>query len=140
MPIRPPKMTSAPRLLSLDAFRGVTIAGMLLVNNPGSWSDLYAPLEHAPGHGWTPTDMIFPFFLWIVGVAMTLSFARRVEQGADRGQLLRHAVMRGLIIIGVGWFLAAFPFGALPTHTFSLAKLRLPGVLPRIGLCYLVAS
>jgi predicted acyltransferase len=132
--------TPTPRLLSLDAFRGATIAGMLLVNNPGSWSDLYAPLEHAPWHGWTPTDMIFPFFLWIVGVAMTLSFARRVEQGADRGQLLRHAILRGLIIIGVGWFLAAFPFGLLPEHHFSLARLRLPGVLPRIGLCYLAAS
>jgi predicted acyltransferase len=131
---------SNSRLLSLDAFRGATIAGMLLVNNPGSWGDLYAPLEHAPWHGWTPTDMIFPFFLWIVGVAMTLSFARRVEQGADRGELFRHAVVRSALIIGLGLFLAAFPFGLLPAHNFSLAKLRLPGVLQRIGLCYLVAS
>ena len=73
----------SPRLVSLDAFRGATIAGMLLVNNPGSWSDLYPPLAHAPWHGWTFTDTIFPSFLWIVGVAMTLSFARRVEAGGE---------------------------------------------------------
>lgn len=136
-------MNPAPqsgRLLSLDAFRGATIAGMLLVNNPGSWSDLYAPLEHAPWHGWTPTDMIFPFFLWIVGLSMTLSFARRMEQGADRGVLLRHVVVRAAIIVGVGLFLVAFPFGLLPAHNFSLAKMRLPGVLQRIGVCYLVAG
>lgn len=134
--------TPAPsgRLLSLDAFRGATIAGMLLVNNPGSWSDLYAPLEHAPWHGWTPTDMIFPFFLWIVGLSMTLSFARRLEQDADRGVLLRHVVVRGAVIIGIGLLLVAFPFGLLPAHNFSLAKMRIPGVLQRIGLCYLVAG
>src|ERR1041384_768070 len=98
---------------------------MLLVNDPGSWNHIYAPLEHAPWHGWTPTDMIFPFFLWIVGVAMTLSFARRVEQGADRGALFRHAAMRGLIIVAVGWLLVMFPFGLLPAHHFSLATMRL---------------
>ena len=131
---------SSQRLLSLDAFRGATIAGMLLVNNPGSWSDLYAPLEHAPWNGWTPTDMIFPFFLWIVGVAMTLSFARRVEQGADRGQLFRHAMVRAAVIVGVGLLLVMFPFGLLPGHTLSFAKMRLPGVLQRIGVCYFFAS
>ena len=128
------------RLLSLDAFRGATIAAMLLVNNPGSWSDLYPPLEHAPWHGWTPTDMIFPFFLWIVGVAMTLSFARRVEQGADRGELFRHVLVRSAVIVGLGLFLVMFPFGLLPAHHFSFAKMRLPGVLQRIGVCYLVAG
>ena len=133
-------MKTGERLLSLDAFRGATIAAMLLVNNPGSWSDIYPPLEHAPWHGWTPTDMIFPFFLWIVGVAMTLSFARRVEQGADRGQLFRHVVVRAAIIFGLGLFLAAFPFGLLPAHHFSLAGLRIPGVLQRIALCYLAAA
>lgn len=133
-------MNLPPRLLSLDALRGATIAGMLLVNNPGSWSDLYQPLEHAPWHGWTPTDMIFPFFLWIVGVAMTLSFARRVEQGADRAALFRHVLVRAAAIVGLGLFLAAFPFGLLPAHNFSLEKLRLPGVLQRIGVCYLFAG
>lgn len=133
-------MKTDERLLSLDAFRGATIAAMLLVNNPGSWSDIYPPLEHAPWHGWTPTDMIFPFFLWIVGVAMTLSFARRVGQGADRGELFQHVWRRAAIIFGVGLFLAAFPFGLLPEHHFSLAKLRIPGVLQRIALCYLAAG
>jgi predicted acyltransferase len=136
--MNPPAQSS--RLISLDAFRGATIAGMLLVNNPGSWNDLYAPLAHAPWHGWTPTDMIFPFFLWIVGVAMTLSFARRVADGADRGALFRHVAVRAAVIFGLGLFLAAFPFGLLPAHNFSLERLRIPGVLQRIGVCYLVAG
>lgn len=130
----------SPRLVSLDAFRGATIAGMLLVNNPGSWSHVYPPLLHAPWHGWTFTDTIFPGFLWIVGVAMTLSFARRVEAGGDTGDLFRHALRRSAIIFGLGLLLVAFPFGLLPTHTFSLEKMRLPGVLQRIGVCYLCAS
>lgn len=129
-----------PRLLSLDAFRGATIAGMLLVNNPGSWTDLHAPLGHAPWHGWTPADMIFPFFLWIVGVSLTLSFARRVEQGAGRGQLFRHVLVRAAVIFGLGLLLAAFPFGLLPAHAFSPATIRIPGVLQRIGVCYLAAG
>jgi predicted acyltransferase len=128
------------RLVSLDAFRGATIAAMLLVNNPGSWSDVYPPLRHAPWHGWTFTDLIFPGFLWIVGVSMTLSFARRVKSGADRAKLFRHVLVRSAVIFGVGLFLAAFPFGLLPAHHFSLAQLRLPGVLQRIALCYLGAA
>jgi predicted acyltransferase len=131
---------AAPRLLSLDAFRGATIAGMLLVNNPGSWSHIYAPLEHAPWHGWTPTDTIFPSFLWIMGVAMTLSFARRVEAGGDRGELFRHVMRRSAIIFGLGVLLVAFPFGLLPTHHFSFARMRIPGVLARIAVCYLCAG
>lgn len=71
------------RLRSLDVFRGATIAGMILVNNPGSWSDSYGQLKHSAWNGWTLTDMIFPFFLWIMGVAMTFSFARRRESGAS---------------------------------------------------------
>lgn len=133
---------SAPnnRLVSLDAFRGATIAAMLLVNNPGSWSHVYAPLLHARWHGWTPTDLIFPAFLWMVGVSMTLSTARRVEAGADRVALLRHAGQRAAIIFGLGLFLNAFPFGLLPGSDFSFAALRWPGVLQRIALCYLAAS
>src|SRR3990172_541922 len=84
-----PAATAAPktggeRLLSLDIFRGITIAGMLLVNNPGSWSSIYPPLRHAEWHGWTPTDLIFPFFLFIVGVAVVYAFAGRSAAGADR--------------------------------------------------------
>lgn len=134
-------MTSpAPtRLVSLDAFRGATIAGMLLVNNPGSWKDAYAPLLHAPWHGWTPTDWIFPFFLWIVGVSLTFSFARRVEEGANRGKLFVHVLRRAAIIFALGMLLATFPFGLFGS-TFDPATVRIPGVLQRIAVCYLVAS
>lgn len=130
----------SPRLISLDAFRGATIAGMLLVNNPGAWSDVYPPLRHAPWHGWTATDLVFPCFLWIVGVSMTLSFARRVETGADRRQLMAHVWRRAAIIFALGMLLATFPFGLLPAHQLSLGTLRIPGVLQRIAVCYLAAS
>lgn len=133
-------MKTVPRLLSLDAFRGATIAAMLLVNNPGSWSDIYAPLQHAPWHGWTITDLIFPCFLWIVGVSMTISFARRLGAGADRRKLMAHVWRRAAIIFGLGLLLATFPFGLLPAHDFSFATVRIPGVLQRIAVCYLVAS
>lgn len=133
-------MKTGGRLVSLDAFRGATIAGMLLVNNPGSWSHVYPPLLHAPWHGWTFTDFIFPGFLWIMGVSLTLSQARRVEAGADRAALLRHAWQRSAVIFGLGLLLAAFPFGLLPTHTLNLSTLRIPGVLQRIALCSLAAS
>ena len=135
-----PAMSNSPRLVSLDAFRGATVAGMLLVNNPGSWSTVYPPLRHAPWHGWTPTDLIFPCFLWIMGVSLAFSFARRREEGADRAALFRHVLRRSVIIFGVGLLLAAFPFGLLPAHHLSLGTLRLPGVLQRIALCYLAAG
>jgi len=121
------------RLLSLDVFRGVTIASMILVNNPGSWSYVFAPLRHAEWHGWTFTDLVFPFFLWMVGVAMTLSFARRVEQGDDRGKLLLHALRRGATIVALGLLLNLVP-------KFDFANVRIPGVLPRIGVCYMIGS
>ena len=73
------------RLISVDAFRGLTIAAMILVNNPGSWSFVYAPLRHAEWHGWTPTDLIFPFFLFIVGISIALSFSKRIEEGPASG-------------------------------------------------------
>ncbi|MBY0372914.1 MAG: heparan-alpha-glucosaminide N-acetyltransferase domain-containing protein, partial [Bryobacteraceae bacterium] len=123
----------APRLLSLDVFRGVTIASMILVNNPGSWSHVFPPLRHAEWHGWTFTDLVFPFFLWMVGVSMTFSFARRLEQGADRGQLYLHTVRRGFMIFGLGLLLNLIP-------KFDFAHVRIPGVLQRIGICYLIAA
>jgi len=128
------------RLLSLDVFRGATIAGMMMVNNPGSWSHVYPPFRHAAWNGWTFTDLIFPFFLWIVGVAMTFSFSKRVEQGADRNKLLMHALQRALAIFAIGLFLNGFPFGLLFGHQFSWAAIRIPGVLQRIAVCYLIAS
>jgi predicted acyltransferase len=121
------------RLLSLDVFRGATIAGMILVNNPGSWSDVYSPLLHAEWHGWTFTDLIFPAFLWIVGMAMTLSFASRIERGDDRKRLLLHVIKRSAIIFALGLFLAGFP-------KFNFATIRIPGVLQRIAVCYLVSA
>jgi predicted acyltransferase len=126
-------LSTKQRLVSLDAFRGLTIAAMMLVNNLGSYTQAYPPLLHAEWHGWTPTDLIFPFFLWIVGVAMTFSFARRVEEGGDRGVLIRHTVRRSALIFGLGLLLAGFPY-------YNLATIRIPGVLQRIALCYLMGS
>ena len=133
--------------MSLDVFRGVTIASMILVNNPGS-SDAYAPLKHAAWHGWTFTDTVFPFFLWIVGVAIPLSVSRRLEQGQSRRELLLHALRRAAIIFGLGFFLNSFSFfidGSLGRLGFSewlhnyLTTVRIPGVLQRIAICYLIA-
>jgi predicted acyltransferase len=121
------------RILSLDVFRGATIAAMILVNNPGTWEHIYPPLDHAEWHGWTFTDLVFPFFLWIVGVAITLSFAKRIERGDDRTKLLIHVVRRSLLIFGLGLFLNLFPY-------FRFATVRIPGVLARIAVCYLIAA
>src|SRR5260370_11797478 len=120
------------RLLSLDAFRGATIASMILVNHPGS-NTTYPELEHAEWHGWTFTDMVFPFFLWIAGLSITLSFARRMEAGADRRKLLLHTLRRVALIFLLGLFLNGFP-------SYNLATLRIPGVLQRIAVCYLIAA
>lgn len=128
------------RLLSLDAFRGATIAGMMLVNNPGSWSHIYPQLKHAPWNGWTFTDWIFPFFLFIVGVAMTFSFAKRLETAVSKSPLYKQALRRAAIIFAVGLFLNGFPFGLLFGHQFELSTMRIPGVLQRIAVCYLFVS
>ena len=109
-----------PRLVSLDAFRGFTMALMILVNNPGTWSAIYWPLEHAVWHGWTPTDLVFPFFLFMVGMA--IRFSSRDTWGA--------AVRRAAALFALGLFLNAYPF-------FDLATWRIPGVLQRIAVCYL---
>jgi predicted acyltransferase len=121
------------RLISLDVFRGLTIAGMVLVNNPGSWEHIYWPLEHAEWNGWTPTDLIFPFFLFIVGVAIPLAFGRRVADGGAHRDLYLKVIRRTLIILALGLFLNAFPH-------FDLSTLRIPGVLQRIAVCYLFAA
>jgi predicted acyltransferase len=113
------------RLVSLDVFRGLTMAGMVIVNNPGDWGQVYWPLLHADWHGWTPTDLIFPFFLFTVGVSITLS--RR--SGAGWGSILRRAA----IIFALGLLLAGYP-------RFDLTRWRIPGVLQRIALCYLAAA
>src|ERR671938_658463 len=88
---------STARMLSLDALRGMTVAGMILVNNPGTWSAIYSPLEHATWNGWTPTDLIFPFFLFIVGVAIALAFGRRLDFGGSKRDLYLKVFRRTLI-------------------------------------------
>src|SRR5215216_6347484 len=98
------------RLLSLDAFRGITITGMILVNNPGSWSYVYPPLGHAEWNGWTPTDLIFPFFLFIVGVSITYSLGGKMERGQSQKQVIFAILRRSAILFALGLFLSAFPF------------------------------
>ncbi len=122
-----------PRLLSLDAFRGLAIGAMLLVNNPGDWGHVYAPLLHAHWNGWTFTDWVFPFFVFIAGMSMTISLGRRAVAGANRGALLRSTARRALTIIGLGLLLNLIP-------GFDFATLRIPGVLQRLGLCTLLAA
>ena len=123
------------RLLSLDAFRGFAIAAMLLVNNPGDWNQVYGPLLHAPWHGWTITDWIFPFFIFISGLAMQMSLARRGSQTPEpkRRDTLLMLMRRGCIILLIGLALNALP--ALDWQT-----LRWPGVLQRIGLCFAITG
>jgi len=120
------------RLSSLDAFRGITIAGMILVNNPGSWSHVYPPLLHSEWNGWTPTDLIFPFFLFIVGVALTFSLEKQLNVH-DRRYVYLKIARRTLILFGLGLFLSGFPY-------YNLAKIRIPGVLQRIAVVYCIAS
>jgi len=127
-------MRDAPvRLTSLDAFRGFTIAAMVLVNNPGDWGNLHAQLAHAKWNGWTFTDCIFPFFLFIGGVAMTLSLGRLAESGADKPQLLLKLAKRAALIFLIGFLLNLIP-------RFDFETVRIPGVLQRIALCTLLAA
>jgi predicted acyltransferase len=178
------------RLVSLDVFRGMTIAGMTLVNNPGTWSAIYPPLEHAEWHGVTPTDYIFPFFLFIVGVAIPLALGKRIEEGVTRDVYLK-IISRAALIFFIGLFMAAFPlfdfskpeipqfikiivmlaetailylwltgrskepliglaalaaflaalyFAGYPLVFTNFETLRIPGVLQRIAVCYLITS
>ena len=131
MTINPP--SDAQRLVSLDVFRGITIAAMTLVNNPGTWEHIYWPLEHAHWHGWTPTDLVFPFFVFIIGVAIPLAFARRIESGGSKRDLYLKIIRRTLIIFAIGLFLNGLP-------NFGLAEYRIPGVLQRLAVCYFFAS
>ena len=129
-----PTCASASRLMSLDLFRGATIAGMILVNNGGDERTTYWPLKHAQWNGWTPTDLVFPFFLFIVGVAMAYSFSSRLKRGESRQRLLGHVLWRGLILFALGLFLNGFP------NEYHLASWRVYGVLQRIAACYVITA
>ena len=120
-------MSTSNRLVSLDAFRGLTILGMIIVNNPGDWFSIYPPLSHAEWAGCTPTDLVFPFFLFIMGFSLFLSITKRLEKGGSKRDLLFHLLKRSLSIFLIGLFLNAFPFT-------QLQNLRIPGVLQRIAL------
>lgn len=118
------------RIASVDALRGLAVAAMLLVNNPGDWSYVYAPLEHAAWNGWTPTDLVFPFFLFIVGVSLSLAMGARIEAGG--GDALRVTVVKRalrILVLGVALHVLAWLVMGKPA-------LRIPGVLQRIGLCF----
>src|ERR1051326_5077253 len=106
----PMERAPSTRLVSLDVFRGLTIAGMLLVNDPGSWGAIYRPFAHAEWNGWTPTDLIFPFFLFIVGITTHLSLAGRRERGASAAELRRQITRRGAIIFLLGFLFTGFPY------------------------------
>src|SRR6266566_6183189 len=127
-------VSTSERLMSLDLFRGATIAAMILVNNPGDETTAHWPLQHAAWNGWTPTDLIFPFFLFIVGVAMAFSFRSRQQLGQGRGKLLQHVLWRGLLILALGIFLNGFP------NRYHLDHLRFYGVLQRIAICYVITA
>jgi predicted acyltransferase len=136
LPRRDAAPAGAERLGSLDAFRGATIAAMILVNNAGDWDKTYSPLLHAEWNGWTPTDLVFPFFLFAVGVAIPYAFAGRLERsGGDRNSLHRQIVRRTAILIALGLFLNWFPF-----YTVDWPTARIPGILQRIAVVYFVAG
>ena len=126
-------MARPGRLLSLDLLRGLTIGFMILVNNNGSEAVAYWPLKHAAWNGFTPTDLVFPTFLFLVGISTVLSTASRLAQGATKGSLFLHTVRRAAILFLLGLLVNSFP-------QFHLHTLRVYGVLPRIAVCYLVVA
>ncbi len=121
------------RLIALDALRGFTIAAMILVNNPGSWEFVYPPLLHKAWNGISPTDLIFPFFIFIVGVSIVLAYAGKIESGTAKMPLIRKIAWRSLKIFAVGLFLNVYP-------GFDFSEIRLAGVLPRIALVFLIGG
>ncbi|SNC74594.1 Predicted acyltransferase [Hymenobacter gelipurpurascens] len=121
------------RLVSLDVFRGITVMAMILVNNPGDWGHIYAPLEHAHWHGCTPTDLIFPFFLFIVGVSLVYALDSARQQPETHGRTMLRILKRAAILYGLGLFSGLFP-------SFDFSTVRIPGVLARIALVFLICG
>ena len=123
----------AQRIVSIDALRGLTIAFMILVNDPGDWAHVYAPLDHANWNGFTPTDLVFPTFLFLIGCAIVFSISSRLEKGIAKRTIALQILRRSATIFAIKLFLSAYP-------RFHLTNLRLYGVLTRIALCYLLAG
>lgn len=141
------EMTQSKRLLALDILRGITIAGMILVNNPGTWGSIYAPLEHASWHGLTPTDLVFPFFMFIMGVSTY--FSLRKYEFRFTGSSVWKVVKRSLVILLIGWGVAWLslmlrrfnnPDYTITESILSFTDIRTLGVLPRLAICYCVSS
>ena len=130
-------MSTKQRILSVDIFRGATIAAMILVNTPGTWSHVYAPFLHAEWNGLTPTDLIFPFFLFIVGMSITFAYTKKKATGIT-GDVYKKIISRTLKLIFLGLFLAGFKY-SFPFFK-DLSHLRIPGVLQRIGVVFFIAS
>jgi predicted acyltransferase len=127
-------LSPSSRLMSLDLFRGATIAFMILVNNNGDEPNAYWPLKHSHWNGWTPTDLVFPFFVFIVGVAMAFAFDARLKRGESRPKLLAHVLWRGVMLFALGMFINGFP------NQYQLASWRVYGVLQRIAICYVISA
>jgi predicted acyltransferase len=128
-------LTKSPRLLSLDVFRGITIATMILVNDPGDWGHIYAPLEHSVWNGCTPTDLVFPFFLFMVGVSIVYAMESRKASGENQSKMILTALRRMVVLMLITWCTQV-----ILRWNFDLSKLRLPGVLPRIALVYFICT
>ena len=126
-------ITGPPRVLSVDLLRGITIAFMILVNDPGDWSHVFAPLDHSPWNGWTLTDLVFPTFLFLVGASIVFSLDASARKGNCRKTLSGHVILRCLKILLLQYILVFFP-------NMHWQTMRLYGVLPRIALCYLIAG
>lgn len=152
-PASPEMLRSGERLVSLDVFRGACISLMILVNNPGTWGAIYQPLRHENWHGWTFADLIFPFFLFIVGVSIVLSHTKAIANGIQNSELIRKSIIRSGILFVLGLLMAAYPYFTLLSEHMrivlidslfglhnNLVEVRIMGVLQRIALCYLAAS
>jgi len=128
-------MNQSQRLISVDFLRGITVAAMILANNPGSWDYVYPPLQHAAWNGCTPTDLIFPFFLFIVGISVNLSFSKILDSGISKKEVYGKIIKRSLILFSLGILINIFPF-----TTDQLIDFRIPGVLQRIALVFFFTS
>ncbi len=134
-------LNKSERLLSLDFFRGLTVAAMILVNNPGSWGHIYPPLEHAEWNGCTPTDLVFPFFLFIVGVSIAYAMGTKKENPQNHRSLILKAIRRAFILYLLGFILAIFPRNWAEYDLIeTLKNVRLAGVLQRISVVFLITT